>query len=66
VCQGEGYAGIFHFRFWIYGSWYDLVIDDLLPVYEDGRLIFCRNTEQPNEFWSALLEKVKLFYIVTK
>lgn len=57
ICDGGDYAGIFHFRFWIYGSWYDVVIDDYLPVYEDGRLIFCHNTEEPNEFWAALLEK---------
>ncbi len=57
VCSGRDYAGIFHFRFWIYGSWHDIVIDDLLPVYDNGTLCFCHNTEEPNEFWAALLEK---------
>ena len=55
----ENYTGIFHFRFWIYGKWSDVVIDDYLPVWGDNSLVFCSNKEEPNEFWAALLEKVK-------
>ncbi|XP_064594620.1 calpain-8-like isoform X2 [Liolophura sinensis] len=50
------YAGIFLFRFWSYGAWRDVVIDDYLPCNEAG-LLYCRNREEPNEFWAALLEK---------
>ncbi|CAF4218813.1 unnamed protein product, partial [Adineta steineri] len=43
-------------RFWQYGRWIEIVVDDYLPT-EDDRLILCRNNEEENEFWIALLEK---------
>ena len=50
-------AGIFRFRFWQFGSWEEVIIDDRLPVKYDGQLAFCHNDSDPHEYWGALMEK---------
>ena len=47
--------GIFRFKFWQYGEWIEVVIDDYLPT-SDGKLVFLQS-DSPNEFWTPLLEK---------
>ncbi|XP_075448777.1 calpain-5 [Ascaphus truei] len=51
----ETYAGIFHFNFWRFGEWVDIVIDDRLPTIHN-ELIYCHSNAK-NEMWCALVEK---------
>ncbi|XP_032446887.1 calpain-9-like [Xiphophorus hellerii] len=51
----DGYNGRFSFRFWQYGQWEEVRIDDFLPTY-NNKLIYLSSPER-HEFWSSLLEK---------
>ena len=47
--------GKFHFRFWDFGEWKTIEVDDFLPTFS-GKLR-CAKSNNSAEFWSALAEK---------
>ena len=49
--------GAYHFRFWRMGEWFDVVVDDFLPVDPSFSLLFARNVTYFNECWVPLFEK---------
>ena len=61
---GEVHPGVFRFRFWRFGKWVEVVVDDFLPCVVDGsgpddetvELLFTHSSSK-GEFWGSLLEK---------
>ncbi|CAG8609679.1 12114_t:CDS:2, partial [Ambispora gerdemannii] len=53
--DNENHPGIFRFRFYRFGQWIEVVVDDYLPTV-NGKLIYA-HARNPNEFWCALVEK---------
>ncbi|KAK7100685.1 calpain-9-like [Littorina saxatilis] len=52
------YRGVFHARFWRFGQWEDVYVDDRLPFDKRNRELWgAHSASDPNEFWVALLEK---------
>ncbi|TPP66535.1 Calpain [Fasciola gigantica] len=55
--QTPDYVGIFRARFWHFGHWVEVLVDDRLPVYRGTKKLIFMQSKQPGEYWSALLEK---------
>ena len=51
----DDYCGVLLFRFYRFGQWTEVVVDDYLPT-RNGKLVFMFGND-PNEFWAAFLEK---------
>ncbi|XP_062574452.1 calpain-A-like [Saccostrea cucullata] len=51
------YDGVFHCRFWRFGRWDDVFIDDYLPVIFGDQIYSAHSETDPNEMWVSLLEK---------
>ena len=50
-----GYEGKFHCRFWQFGDWVDVYIDDRLPSVNKKPLF--AHSSASEEFWVSLVEK---------
>ncbi|KAG9299363.1 hypothetical protein G9A89_014011 [Geosiphon pyriformis] len=51
----DRHPGIFRFRFYRFGKWVEVVVDDYLPTV-NNHLIYA-HARNPNEVWCALVEK---------
>merc|ERR1719414_210769 len=54
------YSGVVRFRFWRFGKWVEVLVDDLIPTFQNNddktELVFSHSTSHC-EFWGSLLEK---------
>ncbi|KAK6166904.1 hypothetical protein SNE40_023508 [Patella caerulea] len=53
----DQYDGIFYAKFWRFGQWDNVFIDDFLPVIYGDQLWGAKSATDKNEMWVALLEK---------
>ncbi|GFS03948.1 calpain-9 [Elysia marginata] len=53
----DAYDGVFHARFFRFGKWEDVYIDDFLPVIYGNVLWGAKSATEEHELWVALLEK---------
>ncbi|XP_052796147.1 calpain-8-like [Mya arenaria] len=53
--DSPSYTGKFRCRFWQFGDWVDVFLDDRLPTV-NGHLLFAHSSA-PEEFWVSLVEK---------
>ena len=51
---------MFKFNFWRFGSWQQVLVDDLIPT-KDGSPVFTHSKDR-NEWWAALMEKAYAKY----
>jgi len=55
--DNKDYAGIVVFKFYRFGEWVEVCVDDQLPTAaKSGKLLFMHSNDK-SEFWCALLEK---------
>lgn len=56
MLKDGGYVGMFHFHFWRFGNWVDVIVDDKLPADTGAQPAFGHCSEN-SEFWLPLMEK---------
>ena len=53
----EDYDGLIKIRFWQYGEWIEVIVDDRLPYNKSTGQLYFADSDTKNEFWAALIEK---------
>ena len=52
------YKGVFHCRFWKFGEWVDVYVDDNIPIHPGTNQPWgAHSSTDPNEMWVSLMEK---------
>ncbi|KAL3315336.1 hypothetical protein Ciccas_006033 [Cichlidogyrus casuarinus] len=55
--QSPDYVGMFRFRFWSFGQWKEVLVDDRLPVIAGTNQMVFMHSPTNGEMWSSLMEK---------